>query len=64
MLVSSESFHWTWQDLDTCPRVDTCPQSNMSSENFHGSPHKILCGGYREIYVVILVFVRTEECAK
>ena len=34
-LVSSENFHWTWQDLDMCPRVDTCPRSNVSSENFH-----------------------------
>ena len=34
-LVSSENFHWIWQDSDTCPRVDMCPQSNVSSKNFH-----------------------------
>ena len=34
-LVSSESYHWIRQDSDTCPRVDTCKQSNMSSDNFH-----------------------------
>ena len=32
-LVSSGSYHWTRQDLDTCPRVDTCPQSNVSNDN-------------------------------
>ena len=31
----SESYHWTRQDFDTCPRVDTCQQSNMFSDNFH-----------------------------
>ena len=34
-LVSSGSFHWTRLDSDTCPRVDKCPQSNVSSGNFH-----------------------------
>ena len=34
-LVSSEFFHWTRLDLDMCPRVDTCPRSNVSNEKIH-----------------------------
>ena len=33
--VSSGSYHWTHQDSDTCPRVDTCLQSNIFSDNFY-----------------------------
>ena len=33
--MSSPNYHWTRQDLDMCPRVDICPQSNVSSNNFH-----------------------------
>ena len=33
--MSSQSYDWTRQDSDTCPRVDTCQQFNVSSDNFH-----------------------------
>lgn len=34
-LVSGENFHWTRKNLDMCPRVNICVQSNVFSENFH-----------------------------
>ena len=36
-LMSSENFHWIRQDLNTCPRVDMCPQSNGSNGTYHGT---------------------------
>ena len=54
-LMSSENFHWIRQDLNTCPRVDMCPQSNMFNDNFHwtqAAPYIFLWF----IYIGLLVF--------
>ena len=32
-LMSSASEHWTRYDVDTCPRLDTCPYPNGSSDH-------------------------------
>ena len=34
-LVFSESYHWTRWIADTCLRADTCPNLDVSSDNFH-----------------------------
>ena len=47
-LVSSESYHWTRQDSDTCSRVDTCAQFNVSSGNFHWT--QVVTLGEEKIY--------------
>ena len=53
-LVSSGSYHWTRQDLDTCPKVDTCPQSNVSNDNkLH--PVQKLSIPYRWDYILITI---------
>ena len=34
-LMSTESYHWTRWIADTCPLLDTCPNPDVFSDNFH-----------------------------
>ena len=35
VITSSESYHWTRWIADTCPLLNTCPNLDISSDNFH-----------------------------